>query len=71
MSRTFDPHRFATPERGIRFIRAERQRRNIIAGALAFIAVLVTLAALYLSYRDVPAPEHPGNATRELPEPYR
>jgi hypothetical protein len=62
--------RFDTPERAIRFIRADRTRRSWIAAAAGAIAIIVTLGAIYLVYRDVPAPQSPANATMRLLEPY-
>lgn len=70
MAYTYDPERFDTPERAIRFIRAERARRGIIAGVLGALAVVVTLGAVYVVYRDVPGPKSPANNVNVIVEPY-
>ncbi len=71
MAHVYDPNRFDTPERSIRFIRADRQRRSITAVVVGAVAAIVTLGAFYLSYRDVPAPPTPANANSQILEPYR
>jgi hypothetical protein len=59
-----------TPEQGIAAIRKQRAQRSALAIVVSVLAVLVTLGAVYMVYRDVPAPASPANAKIRLLEPY-
>ncbi|HEY4102257.1 MAG TPA: hypothetical protein VGM44_00135 [Polyangiaceae bacterium] len=59
-----------SPEEGIHQIQLERTRKSVIAASVAVIAAIVTIAAVYFSYRGVPAPADPANVHPALVEPY-
>lgn len=67
---TYDRDPFNTPERAIRFIVEERSRNGLIAVVVGVLATIVTLAAIYLAYRNVPAPRTPANALQISVQPY-
>jgi hypothetical protein len=59
-----------SPEEGLDRIQHERTRKSVIAAVVGAIATIAVLGAVYLSYRDVPAPANPANAHPALVEPY-
>ncbi len=69
-ARALDLRQFETPERAIRFIRADRARRSLIAATVGVIVTIVTCGAIYLIYSEIPAPHSPANAKTLLLEPY-
>jgi hypothetical protein len=70
VAHTYDPQHFDTPERAIRFIRADRSRRGVMAAAVAAIAIIVTLGLVYVIYTDIPAPHSPANNVNIAVDPY-
>ncbi len=57
-------------EEAMREIKNDRARRSWIALILFVLSGAAMLAAFYYSYRDVPAPATPANASPGLLEPY-
>ncbi len=55
----------------VRALKSDRTRRSWIALILFVLSGAALLTGFYLSYRDVPAPASPANATPGLLEPYR
>jgi hypothetical protein len=60
-----------TVDEAVREIRSDRTRRSWIALILFVLSGAALLTGFYMSYRDLPAPATPANATPGLPEPYR
>jgi hypothetical protein len=55
----------------VRALNSERTRRSWIALILFVLSGAAVITGFYLSYRHVPAPATPANATPALVEPYR
>jgi hypothetical protein len=51
-------------------ISSERTLKAAAAGLGIAALLVVALGATYASYKDVPAPTNPANATGELVDPY-
>jgi len=64
------PHDLSVDE-AMREINSDRSRRSWIALILFLVSGAAIAIAAYFSYRDVPAPATPANATPGLLEPYR
>ena len=58
-------------EDAVRALNSERTRRSWIALILFVLSGAAVVIGFYMSYRDVPAPATPANATPGLLEPYR
>ena len=58
-------------DEAVREIKSERARRSWIAAVLFMLSGTALFTGFYFSYRDVPAPPNPGNATPALLAPYR
>lgn len=57
-------------DEAVREINSDRTRRSWIALILFVLSGAALLAAVYFSYRELPAPPTPANATPGLLEPY-
>lgn len=60
-----------TFDEALQEINSDRSRRSRIALLLFVLSGAAISAAFYYSYRDVPAPANPANASPVLAPPYR
>lgn len=58
-------------DEAVRALNSERTRRSWIALILFVLSGAAVIIGGYMSYREVPAPASPANATPGLLEPYR